>query len=119
MLLKPHVVNIEGRISATVRDEVGPVVPLHLSRADPQVFGRDGVVAAIIIGGDRRAAVVVDALAGLSDVTVGPPRAARTRPRHRRLRDLDVGIAAVRARRRAFRAGRASARPRVVVRSRS
>jgi chemotaxis protein histidine kinase CheA len=76
VLLKPeHVINIEGRISATVRDEVMPVVPLASITGGPaQVFfGREGVVAAIIIKeGDRRAAVVVDALAGLSDVIVKP-----------------------------------------------
>ena len=76
VLLKPeHVINIEGRISATVRDEVMPVVPLaSISGGAAQVFfGREGVVAAIIIKeGDRRAAVVVDALAGLSDVIVKP-----------------------------------------------
>jgi len=76
VLLKPeHVVNIEGRISATVRDEVMPVVPLASITGGPaQVFfGREGVVAAIIIKeGERRAAVVVDALAGLSDVIVKP-----------------------------------------------
>lgn len=76
VLLKPeHVVNIEGRISATIRDEVMPVVPLASITGGPaQVFfGREGVVAAIIIKeGDRRTAVVVDALAGLSDVIVKP-----------------------------------------------
>jgi chemotaxis protein histidine kinase CheA len=76
VLLKPeHVVNIEGRISATVRDEVMPVVPLSsIMDGQSQVFfGREGVVAAIIIkDGDQRAAIVVDALAGLSDVIVKP-----------------------------------------------
>jgi chemotaxis protein histidine kinase CheA len=76
VLLKPeHVVNVEGRICATVRDEVMPVVPLASIMGGPaQVFfGKEGVVAAIIItDGEQRAAVVVDALAGLSDVIVKP-----------------------------------------------
>ena len=76
VLLKPeHVINVEGRISATVRDEVMPIVPLASIMGGPaQVhFGRDGVVAAIIIkDGDLRAAVVVETLAGLSDVIVKP-----------------------------------------------
>jgi chemotaxis protein histidine kinase CheA len=76
VLLKPeHVINVEGRISATVRNEVMPVVPLASIKGGPaQVFfGREGVVAAIIIkNGDQRAAVVVEALAGLSDVIVKP-----------------------------------------------
>ncbi|HEY5093743.1 MAG TPA: response regulator [Candidatus Eremiobacteraceae bacterium] len=74
--LKPeHVINVEGRISATVRDEVMPVLPLASIMGGPAhvSFGRDGVVAAIIIkDGERRAAVVVEALAGLSDVIVKP-----------------------------------------------
>jgi two-component system chemotaxis sensor kinase CheA len=76
VLLKPeHVVNVEGRITATVREEVMPVVPLASITGGPSqvFFGRERVVAAIIIKeGDRRAAVIVDALAGLSDVIVKP-----------------------------------------------
>jgi chemotaxis protein histidine kinase CheA len=75
LLKQEHVVNVEGRVCATVRDEVMPVVPLASIMGGPaQVFfGKEGVVAAIIItDGDQRAAVVVDALAGLSDVIVKP-----------------------------------------------
>ncbi len=76
VLIKPeHVVNIEGHITVTVRDEVMPVIPLSSIAGGPaQVFfGRDSVVPAIVItDGERRAAVVVDALAGLSEVIVKP-----------------------------------------------
>lgn len=74
--LRPeHVINVEGRVSATVRDEVMPVLPLASIVGGPAhvSFGRDGAVTAIILkDGDRRAAVVVEALAGLSDVIVKP-----------------------------------------------
>jgi len=76
VLIKPeHVVNVEGRITVTVRDEIMPVIPLASIAGGPaQVFfGRDGVVPAIVItDGERKAAVVVDALAGLSEVIVKP-----------------------------------------------
>ena len=76
VLIKPeHVVNVEGRITVSVRDEVMPVIPLASIAGGPaQVFfGREAVVPAIVItDGERRAAVVVDALAGLSDVIVKP-----------------------------------------------
>ena len=57
VLLKPeNVVNVGGQINATIRDEVMPVVP----------------PAIVIEFGDRTAALVVDALAGVSDVIVKP-----------------------------------------------
>jgi two-component system chemotaxis sensor kinase CheA len=76
VLLKPeHVVNVDVRISATVRDEVMPVVPLtSIAGGEGAVFfGQEGFVPAIVIEyGDRTAALVVDALAGVSDVIVKP-----------------------------------------------
>ena len=76
VLLKPEdVVNVDGHISATIRDEVMPVVPLaSIAGGSGEVFfDRDGVIPAIIIEfGDRTAALVVDALAGVSDVIVKP-----------------------------------------------
>jgi chemotaxis protein histidine kinase CheA len=76
VLLKPeNVVNVDGQINATIRDEVMPVVPLaSIAGGTSEVFfGRDGVVPAIVIEfGDRTAALVVDALAGVSDVIVKP-----------------------------------------------
>jgi two-component system chemotaxis sensor kinase CheA len=76
VLIKPdQVVNVEGRITVTVREEIMPVIPLASIAGGPaQVFfGRDGVVPAIVItDGERKAAVVVDALDGLSEVIVKP-----------------------------------------------
>lgn len=76
VLLKPEdVVNVDGRINATIRNEVMPVVPLASIGGDEgQVFfDREGSVPAIIIEfGDRAAALVVDELAGVSDVIVKP-----------------------------------------------
>lgn len=76
VLLKPEdVVNVDGHINATIRDQVMPVVPLASIAGGPGevFFGRDGVVPAIVIEfGDRMAALVVDALAGVSDVIVKP-----------------------------------------------
>jgi two-component system chemotaxis sensor kinase CheA len=76
VLLKPeNVINVDGRISATIRDEVMPVVPLASIGGDEGkiFFGREGVVPAIVIEfGDRTAALVVEALAGVSDVIVKP-----------------------------------------------
>jgi len=76
VLLKPeNVINVDGHINATIRDEVMPVVPLaSIAGGTSEVFfGREGVVPAIVIEfGERRAALVVDALAGVSDVIVKP-----------------------------------------------
>jgi two-component system, chemotaxis family, sensor kinase CheA len=77
VLLKPEsVVNVDGRITATIRDEVMPVVPLASvgGSVDAQVyFGSEGFVPAIIIEhGERKCALVVDELAGVSDVIVKP-----------------------------------------------
>jgi len=76
VMLKPEdVVNIDGRISATVRGEVMPVVPLaSIAGGDNEVFfSRDGVKPAIVIEfGERAAALVVDSLEGVSDVIVKP-----------------------------------------------
>ena len=76
VLLKPEdVVSIDGRISATVRDQVMPVVPLaSIAGGDSELFfSREGVKPAIVIEfADRTAALVVDALDGVSDVIVKP-----------------------------------------------
>ncbi len=76
VLLKPEdVVSVDGHINATIRDEVMPVVPLaSIAGGDAQVFfSRDGVKPAIVIEfGGRTAALVVDALDGVSDVIVKP-----------------------------------------------
>jgi len=76
VLLKPEdVVNVDGRISATVRGEVMPVVPLaSIAGGENEVFfSRDGVKPAIVIEfGERAAALVVDSLEGVSDVIVKP-----------------------------------------------
>jgi two-component system chemotaxis sensor kinase CheA len=74
VLLKPEdVVNVDGRISATIRNEVMPVVPLSsITGGDGRVvFGPTGVVPAIVIESEERTcALVVDELAGVSDVIV-------------------------------------------------
>ncbi|HXW77573.1 MAG TPA: response regulator, partial [Candidatus Eremiobacteraceae bacterium] len=76
VLLKPEsVVNVDGRITATVRDEVMPVVPLaSIAGGEGQVyFGSEGFVPAIVVAdGDRACALVVEQLAGSSDVIVKP-----------------------------------------------
>ena len=76
VLLKPEdVVSIDGRISATVRNVVMPVVPLaSIAGGESEVFfSREGVKPAIVIEfADRTAALVVDALDGVSDVIVKP-----------------------------------------------
>ncbi|HET9342682.1 MAG TPA: response regulator [Candidatus Eremiobacteraceae bacterium] len=76
VLLKPEdVVNVDGRINATVRGEVMPVVPLaSIAGGDNEVFfTHDGVKPAIVIEfGERAAALVVDSLEGVSDVIVKP-----------------------------------------------
>lgn len=76
VLLKPEdVVNVDGRINATVRGEVMPVVPLaSIAGGENEVFfSRDGVKPAIVIEfGERAAALVVDTLEGVSDVIVKP-----------------------------------------------
>ena len=76
VLLKPEdVVNVDGRINATIRNEIMPVVPLtSIGGGEGQVFfDREGVVPAIVIEfGDRAAALVVDTLNGVSDVIIKP-----------------------------------------------
>jgi chemotaxis protein histidine kinase CheA len=76
VLLRPeNVVNVDGHVTATIRNEVMPVVPLSsIAGGDGEVyFGREGVVSAIIIEfADRAAALVVDELDGVSDVIVKP-----------------------------------------------
>lgn len=76
VLLRPEdVINVDGRVTATVRNEVMPVVPLKsIGGGDVELFfDREGVVPAIVIEfGGRACALVVDALDGVSDVIVKP-----------------------------------------------
>jgi len=73
LLKHEDLVNVEGRINATIRGEVMPVVPLaSIAGGDGEVFfsGDDVKPAIVIEFGDRRAALVVDSLEGVFDVIV-------------------------------------------------
>lgn len=75
LLRQEDVVNVDGRINATIRGEVMPVVPLaSIAGGSGEVFfAHDGVKPAIVIEfGERAAALVVDSLEGVSDVIVKP-----------------------------------------------
>jgi two-component system chemotaxis sensor kinase CheA len=74
VVLRPHeVVRIDNRLCATIRGEATPLIPLSfLGDGDAQVtFGPDAEITAIVgEHGGRRAAFVVDELAGVWDVIV-------------------------------------------------
>jgi chemotaxis protein histidine kinase CheA len=67
------VVRIEGRLCALVHGEAVPLVPLSSlgGAGDDITFGLDGSIVVLVLAyAGRRAAFVIDALAGVSDVIV-------------------------------------------------
>jgi chemotaxis protein histidine kinase CheA/CheY-like chemotaxis protein len=73
ILLPSDVVRIDNRLCATVRGEVIPLLPLaFVGGGDAEItFGLESQVTALVLEyGERRAAFVVDELAGVSDVIV-------------------------------------------------
>jgi two-component system, chemotaxis family, sensor kinase CheA len=84
ILLPSDVVHIDNRLCATVRGEVIPLLPLaFIGGGDAEItFGLDSQVTALVLEyGNRRAAFVVDELAGVSDVIVKTlPKPLGTQP---------------------------------------
>lgn len=74
LLRAEHVFNVDGRISATIRDEVVPVLPLEsLAGGDGRVvFEHEtaAVPAVVIEHGGRKAAFIVAELLGVSELIV-------------------------------------------------
>jgi two-component system chemotaxis sensor kinase CheA len=73
ILLPSDIVHIDNRLCATLRGEIIPLLPLSfIGGQDAEItFGVDSQITALVLEyGERRAAFVVDELAGVSDVIV-------------------------------------------------
>ena len=74
MILRPSdVVHIDNHLCATVRGEAIPLLPLSfVGGGDAEItFGLESQITAIVVEyGERRAAFIIDELAGVSDVIV-------------------------------------------------
>jgi len=74
MILRPsEVIHIDNHLCATVRGESIPLLPLSfVGGGDAEItFGLDSQITAIVVEyGERRAAFIIDELAGVSDVIV-------------------------------------------------
>jgi len=73
-ILRPSdVVHIDNHLCATVRDEAIPLLPLaFVGGGDAEItFGLDGEITVVVVEyGGRRAAFVIDALNGVSEVII-------------------------------------------------